>query len=260
MDGNARYVGPGYHYRRSEWFGCACCPPNVARMVAQVPTYLYSSGPDGIYAHLYASSTATVETARQAVTLIQRTEYPWEGRVELTVATTGSAAWTLALRLPGWCRSARLRVNRQPVALGAITRKGYACLRREWRAGDRVELLLDMPVERVEAHPHARQDNGRVALQRGPVVYCLEEVDNQAGLNAVGLPRSAALRVRRDRRVLDGVPVIEARAVRRDAVGWNGELYRPAGGRAAPCRVRAVPYFMWANRRPGEMLVWIREA
>jgi len=259
FDGDAQFVRPDYHYRRQAWFDCACCPPNLARMIAQFPGYLYSTGPDEILVHLYASSSANIRLAGQTVQIIQKTDYPWKEQVTLAVRPERSSTWTLALRIPGWCRGASVRVNGKPVKLTTVTRKGYALIRREWRAGDRVELTLPMPVERIEAHPLARQDCGRVALQRGPLVYCLEEADNGPGLNDVALPRGARLRVKYDRTLFDGIPVIIASGQRRSLEGWKGKLYRPAGSKSRPVTLKAIPYFLWANRRPGEMLVWIRE-
>jgi hypothetical protein len=123
-----------------------------------------------------------------------------------------------------------------------------------------VELDLPMPVERVEAHPAVRADCGRVALQRGPLVYCLEEADNGPNLNDIALPRGARLAAKFDRRLPGGAVVVTGRAQRRDPSGWTGRLYRPAGSRARAAKIRAVPYCLWGNRRPGEMLVWIRES
>ena len=261
FDGNARFVAKGYHYRRSQWFGCACCPPNIARMVAQFPSFLYSTGANELAVHLYAQSQAQLTVAGQTITIAQTTEYPWDGKVILTIEPERAATWTLAMRIPGWCRGAKLQVNGKPVAVAPITQRGYARLKREWRAGDRVTLVLPMPVERIEAHPAVRQDCGRVALQRGPVVYCLEEVDNGGNLNDLVLQANPAFTIQRGKvGSWAGVPRIRAKAYRRNTGDWQGELYRPQGSRQVPCTITAIPYFMWANRAPGEMLVWIRTA
>ena len=261
FDGNGRFVNPEYHYRRSEWFGCACCPPNLARMIAQFPAFLYSTREQELAVHLYAGSVGRVGVAGQTVQIAQETAYPWEGNVVLTIQPERAATWTLALRLPGWCRRPALQVNGRPVAVAPITRNGYACLKREWRAGDRIQLGLPMPVERIEAHPAVRQDCGRVALQRGPVVYCVEEADNGKNLNDVALPPDPEFTVHPGRAgILDGVPLIRARAWRREPGDWKGALYRRHGSRQRPGRLTAIPYFLWANRAPGEMLVWIRQA
>ena len=259
FDGNARFIAKDYHYRRSEWFGCACCPPNIARMIAQFPSFLYSTGANELAVHLYAKSAAQLTVAGQTINVAQTTEYPWDETIVLTVQPERAATWTLAVRIPGWCRGAKLQVNGNAVA--PIIKKGYAKLKRKWHAGDRVTLVLPMPVERIEAHPAVRQDCGRVALQRGPVVYCLEEVDNDANLNDIVLPAKPVFAIQRGKSgVFAGVPRICAKAHRRNPGDWQGELYRPQGSRQVPCTITAIPYFMWANRAPGEMLVWIRSA
>lgn len=259
FDGNGQFVGKGYHYRRSKWFGCACCPPNLARMIAQFPGYLYSTRGNELAVHLYAGSEGQVRVAGQTVRLEQKTGYPWEGQVSLAIQPERRAVWTLALRIPGWCRGARLLVNGRAVGLAPLIRKGYARLTREWCKGDRVTLCMPMPVERIEAHPAVRQNCGRVALQRGPVVYCLEETDNGGRLNDLCLPADLKFAVRPGRAgILAGVPLIRAKAWRRDPGDWRDKLYRAQASRLRSCAVTAIPYFLWANRAPGEMLVWIR--
>jgi len=260
FDGNGQFVHKDYHYRREEWFDCACCPPNIARMIAQFPGYMYSAGRDEVYVHLYAQSTANVNIAGQTVQITQKTAYPWKGKIAIAVKPEKASVWTLALRVPGWCRGAELRVNGKAVEAAPITQKGYARISREWQNGDRVELVLPMPPERIEAHPAVRQDCGRIALQRGPLVYCLEQADNGPGLNDIVLPRGAKLAVKNDETLFDGsIPVIMARGKRRSPEGWKGTLYRRAGSKIKAVTLKAIPYFMWANRQPGEMLVWIRE-
>jgi DUF1680 family protein len=144
--------------------------------------------------------------------------------------------------------------------VASITERGYARIDREWRPGDQVELTLAMVVERIEAHPSVRQNAGCVALQRGPVVYCLEEVDNGPGLANVLLPRAAELSAAFDSDLPGGVAVITGQALRPVSQGWEGVLYRPAiPEKTEPFAFKAIPYCLWANREPGEMRVWIRE-
>ncbi len=259
FDGDGRFVSNSYHYRRAEWFNCACCPPNLARMIAQFPGYMYSTNREEICVHLYAASSARVPVAGQAVQIIQKTDYPWKENIALTIKPETVAAFTLALRIPGWCHGAKLTVNGKATRLPPITQKGYARIRREWNSGDRVELVLPMPPERIEAHPSARQDCGRIALQRGPLVYCLEQADNGPGLNDIVLHRNARLEVKQDKTLFSGVPVIVASGQRRSLAGWKDSLYRPASSEIKSVALKAIPYFLWASREPGEMLVWIRE-
>jgi len=275
-DGKAFFYGnplsayPGYsphseyedergHYRRSEWFGCACCPPNLARLLASLGQYVYSSARNAAWVHLYAGGQASLDIGKQKVTLQQKTHYPWDGCVKITVRPDVPAEFTLALRIPGWSRGAKLTVNGHGVALADVTIKGYAKIKRLWSKGDRVELTLPMPVERIEAHPKVRQDRGCVALQRGPVLYCLEQVDNGPDLRGIVLPRDARLTARKDAKLFGQVSVITGKARRFDAGKWTGGLYRPVASKTRPASIKAIPYFLWANRAKGEMLVWLRE-
>ena len=246
---------------RQEWFGCACCPPNLARLLASLGQYVYSQTDSAIFVHLFVNGQARFEVCGQEVRLIQRTEYPWEEAVRIEVLPESPAAFTVAIRIPGWCTDGRVAVNGETLETDARPRKGYIRLRRRWRKGDRIELLLRMPVERVEAHPSVRHDSGRIALQRGPLLYCLEEQDNGKGLHDVLLPSHAELAVTKGSSgMLKGIPMIVGKAFRRDAGEWKGQLYRTTRSELCPCEITAVPYFMWANRGEGEMIVWIRQA
>jgi len=255
VDPHGSIHGADYHYRRSAWFGCACCPPNIARLLASLGGYIYSQGRGEARVNLYVTGQGELDVDGQRVVLRQKTTYPWDGNVTLTVEPAAPATFAVALRIPGWCRGARLKVNGR--SFPVRTDKGYVRLVRRWTAGDRIALTMPMPVERIEANPQVRQDAGRVALQRGPVVYCLEEVDSGRNLNDLVLPRSAKLTAKFEPALLGGVVVVRGKALCRDPKGWAGRLY---GAAATPRRlvaIKAVPYAVWANRQPGEMLVWL---
>lgn len=259
FDGNGVWQGAGYHYRRSPWFGCACCPPNIARLFASLPQYMASVGRRSLYLHLYAEGVTEVEVAGTGVTIRQQTGYPWRESVRLRVDVARPVRFTLALRLPGWCRQPRLTLAGQRLPLGATVRTGYARVERTWQGGETLELVLPMPVERIQAHPAARQTAGCIALQRGPVVYCLEEADNGPRLDTLRLPDRAVLRPRWEPDLLGGVMTLRAKARREVVSDWQGHLYRPqARARTEPAQLTAVPYATWANREPGEMRVWLR--
>ncbi len=255
------YVNPlasrGDHHRQ-EWFGCACCPPNIARLLASLGTYAYSEG-QAAWVHLYAAGGAELEVEGGTVRLDVATEYPWEGAVAIRVDPGRAREFALCLRLPGWCRQAGLRVAGEEVPVERVTRDGYARLRRTWQPGDLVELELAMPVERVWAHPAVRMANGKVALQRGPLVYCLEEADNPfVPLARLALPASAELRRVRRPDLLGGVDTIEGEALVAEVADWQETLYRTRPARTQAVRIAAVPYCAWDNRAPGQMLVWLR--
>jgi DUF1680 family protein len=248
----------GTHHRQG-WFGCACCPGNISRLLASLGGYVYSEAPGEAWVHLYAQGRATLDLGGRKVALAQQTRYPWDGEVVVTVEPATPGRFTLHLRVPGWARGATVSVNGGP-ATPASPAKGYARVEREWKAGDRVTLSLPMPVERVRAHPAVRQDAGLVALQRGPLVYCLESADNPGPLHRVVLPSTSSLTARHEPDLLGGVTVLEGPAERSTDAGWTGRLYRAAPEARERVRIRAVPYYAWDHRAPGEMRVWLRAA
>ena len=241
--------------QRVGWFGCACCPPNVARLFASLADYAASLRPDGLALHLYAESDLRFTVAGGEVKLAIRTDYPWTEEVALEVRPAAPVEFTLQLRIPGWCRGATLAINGQAQPVAPVN--GYAVLRRVWRPGDQVMLTLPMPIERVRADPRVSTAAGKVALQRGPVVYCLEEPDNGADLAALSLPRTAALTARHDPALLGGCVVIEGQGVR---VQPGRSLYTVAPPQTETRPLWAIPYGLWANRGEGEMRVWIQES
>jgi DUF1680 family protein len=209
--------------------------------------------------HLYAAGQARLEVSGHAMTIRQTTRYPWDGQVELGLELEAPADFTLNLRLPGWCKHARLGVNDAPLEVPAVVERGYAVLQREWQPGDRVTLQLDMPVERIYAHPDVRQDAGAVALQRGPLVYCFEQADQTKPLHHLRLPAGAPLTARFEPGLLGGVAVIEAEGLAIDGASWDGQLYRAEPLALRPARLTAIPYYAWDNRAPGAMQVWMPE-
>jgi DUF1680 family protein len=247
---------------RPEWFGCACCPPNVMRQIAMVGHYAATVGDSSLQIHQYLSAKIEAELgAGRRVVLHAETDYPWDGRVKVTVEETDGKEWELALRVPGWCEGASLRVNGQAVA--AVAAAGtYALVERTWQTGDVVELDMPMPSRLTEPNPRVDAIRGCLAIERGPLVYCLEEVDQQPGLNLldVRIAPGASTEVVRREDLLGGVVVVEALGAVVDVSSWQGELYRPAPVEDLPQRqvmLTAVPYYAWANRGPGTMRVWI---
>ncbi len=248
-----------YNYQRSEWFGCACCPTNIVRVMASLSGYQYSTDSNAVFAHLYAAGKAEMTVGGQSVKITQRTQYPWRETVNFTITPEKPAEFTLALRLPGWCRKATCKVNGKAVALAGITKKGYAYIKRTWAKGDKVTLTLPMPVERIEAHPAARQPAGMVALKRGPVLYCLEQADNGEELHDILLAASAKLTAKWEPKLLGGVMTLNGRAKRRSMDQWKNDktLFSPDASKLLPAAIKAIPYYAWCNRKPGEMRVWL---
>ena len=245
----------GGHHRWA-WHRCPCCPPNVARLIASLGSYAYGVGDGEIAVHLYGEGEAMLSTDGRTVGLRQRTSYPWDGSVSIDVDAEG--ALDLLLRIPGWCRDASIQVNGEAVGIGTATERGYARISRVWRPGDVVRLELPMRPERLFADPRVRADAGCVALRYGPFVYCVEEVDNGAGLHRLSLPPAEAVEARWDPDLPGGAIGLHARGRRASEHGWNEALYRPEPPGEEPAAITAVPYFMWDNRAPGEMRVWLR--
>jgi hypothetical protein len=251
-------------HRRRPWFDCACCPPNISRLLASLPGHFFSSSDDGIWVHLYAQGRAKVAVPGAGpVHLIQETRYPWEG--EITIRVEGSGRFGLWLRIPGWCETgASLEINGRAFR-GALVPGTYASIRRAWQTGDRVRLDLPMPVRRVECHPNVANNAGRVALVRGPLLYCVERADNP-GIDPrhLQLPEDATFSTECRGGQLGGVVVLRGPAYTvAPGSRWQQHLYRTSGSPGVVpegqlTEVTAIPYYAWANREPGPMQVWLR--
>lgn len=246
---------------RQQWFGCACCPPNIARLIASVGKYVYSKGDNEVYLHLYTDSIAEFNLLDQKVTITQNTNYPWDEEVNISINCEKPVEFTFGIRIPGWCKNAVLSVNGKALDLNTALEKGYAKIDRVWNNDDRVKLFLPMPVERIDANPELRNNSGKIAIQRGPVIYCLEEVDNGTNLPDIILPARSELNAEYDKKLLGGVVTITGDALKTDITLWKEDLYKPVDIECnkKEIKIKAVPYYAWNNRKPGEMSVWIRE-
>ncbi|MBQ3080689.1 MAG: glycoside hydrolase family 127 protein [Clostridia bacterium] len=242
---------------RQKWFPCACCPPNLARLISSLPGYVLHTRDNTVFFALYTSSEASFDLPGGKASVSVETEYPWNGRVLVNVKQ-GFDGMTLALRLPVWCKQYTLEINSQYAE--TVMKDGYLYITRPWQAGDKIEFVMDMPVMVMRAHPLARANAGKVAVQRGPVVYCLEEFDNGRNLNLIKLPKNAAFAIENDE-ALGNIPVLSSSAVRETNEGWDEyELYADRHEpKTAPIRARFIPYYAWNNRGVGEMCVWVRE-
>ncbi len=256
----------GQHERRP-WFGVACCPGNITRFLASVPGYVYAQAADTLYVNLYVSSNADIKMDDgRTLNVIQETRYPWDGAVRMTVNPDRSGRCTIKVRIPGWARETAapsdlysfLEKSEEPVVLKVNGKavplkidKGYVSLNRRWSRGDRIELTMPMPVRRVVTNEQVAADRGRVALQRGPIVYCAEWPDNpDRRVRNLMLPDTAKLTPSFKPELLNGVVVIKGRAL---AHGQDDD--------GKPVKKEqdflAIPYYAWANRGKGEMIVWL---
>jgi uncharacterized protein len=244
---------------RKEWFGCACCPPNIARLLASLGGYIYSQSMDDFIVHLYIQGEAKFDLHGQQIKLKQKTEYPWNGKVTIHIELEQPDVFGVKLRIPKWCKEAQLKVNNQEIDMTGILEKGYVRMEREWKNGDTVELDLFMPVERVYSHPNVRQNVNDAALQRGPLIYCLESVDNVESLHKIKLLNEGDLTTIYDQTLLGGVMKITGDAEVVGHTDWGDKLYWTEKGNSEPFQITAIPYYAWDNREPGQMRVWIPE-
>jgi DUF1680 family protein len=241
--------------QRLPWYSCACCPPNVARLVASLQAYVATVDDEGVQVHLFAAGAV-----RSGFGVIDvATDYPWQGRVTVTVEPATTGPWTLSLRLPAWCADATAELDGRVVPAVAVD--GYLRLRREWAPGTRIVLNLSMPAELVEAHPRVDAVRGCVALRRGPVVYAFEQADlpGHAELADVRLDPAAPVTVTaHDIGALAPVTLTAGGRWHPDGDVALHRPYRPVDAVApTPLALTAIPYFLWCNRTPGPMRVWI---
>lgn len=242
--------------RRPEWHACACCPPNLSRLLLSLGRYAWGEGKNTIYSHLWLGGSAEFKVAGGG-TITCESEYPRKGSVRYTVdPSIENANFTIAVHLPFWCRNIDLTVNGALVE--AEIKDGYAYLTRCWYRGDVIGIRSEMPVLRLYSNLSVRNNAGRVALQKGPFVYCFEQIDNGAPLAALRLPAKADIREFEIKSgALTGLIALSADGLRENSL--DPELYSENRPVAVPAQLMAVPYFAWGNREPGAMQVWIRE-
>jgi len=240
-------------YERSPWFEVACCPGNIVRFIPSFPGYVYAEADGNLYVNLFVQSQANIELENQTVKLQQETLYPWEGNVKITVHPEKEKEFAVLVRIPGWAQDRPvpsdlyrfldaqqekiiLLLNGEPYPLEI--QDGYARLSHKWRPGDRIELSLSMPVRMVLSHENVRDNLGKAALQRGPIVYCLEEADNAGRVLDLSLPDDSSLESEFHPDLLGGVVVVKGQPAEQNPF-------------------TAVPYYAWAHRGAGKMIVWI---
>jgi len=247
-------------HQRWEWHPCPCCTMNVARLIASVAGYFYSTSADALIVHLYGGTEAQLRVAGTEVGVKEVSDYPWSGDISVTLDPASETEFSLKLRIPGWCKGATAWVNDEPVDVAANTVYGYLDIRRGWKKGDAVRLNLPMPITRAYAHPQVRDDYGKVALKRGPLLFCIEQADNaEVPFDFVRLPRDARLEAQVLPGLFDRIVTIEAEGRLVGSEGWQGVLYRTAPPEEQSVTLTAIPYYLWANRGPNAMKVWIDE-
>ncbi len=244
---------------RQRWFGCACCPPNIARVLTSLGHYIYTAQPGTLFINLYVGNSVAIPVGDQTLQLRISGNYPWQEQVSIDITSAQPVSHTLALRLPDWCDNPQLTLNGEAIA-GEV-RKGYLYLTRRWQEGDSLSLTLPMPVRRVYGNPQVRQQAGKVALQRGPLVYCLEEADNGEGLHNLLLPADSAFKTFEGSGLFAHKVLIQAQGIKRransDRLLWQYD-HKPVTHETQT--LTFIPWFSWANRGEGEMRIWVDEA
>jgi hypothetical protein len=250
------YVNPlassGDHHRQP-WYGCACCPTNVVRFIASLGQYAYAARADGdgVCVLQYIGGTTTILLPKGNVRLTQTTRYPWEGKVRIAVETAIDSEFSLQLRIPAWSSDAAVSLNGTRVTVAED--KGFVSLRRRWKSGDTIELDLPLPVRQVAADPRVESNVGRRAILRGPVVYCLEDVDNPCPVDQVAIAEGTPFEAEYRGDVLGGVTLLKVQGRRQSIVETADGFHSQEG----PVALTAIPYFAWDNRDAGNMAVWI---
>jgi hypothetical protein len=234
------YVNPleseGDHHRQ-RWFGCACCPSNVSRFIPSVGNYIYSQNEDEIFVNLYVANQAEIRLKESTVNLTQKTQFPWDGTIMIEVDPSVISDFSLNLRIPDWCMSYNIMLNEKPLS-SLLSEEGYVVISKTWKPGDRLTLELDMPVKLVETDPRVKGKVGKRAIQRGPIVYCLEETDNKSlDFDEVSINNRTSFSILPGTGKLKDMKILKA---------VSGDL-----------ELTLVPYFAWDNRESGRMKVWI---
>jgi DUF1680 family protein len=255
------YVNPletdGDHHRK-EWFYVACCPPNATRLLASLGRYIYARATDGdaLYVNQFVGSAVETDLGNKEVSLTQSTNYPWVGESTIEFTHDEPVSFDLRIRVPGWTDSVEVTVNGETHSETAAD--GYVSIDRTWTAGDEVSLSFLLPIDTLAANPCVREDAGRVALRRGPIVYCFEDADQSVPVQALSVADAESFAAEHDPELLGGVTLLRGTGSAVDLDDWSEALYRSTDeiGRRS-IEVVAVPYYAWDNREPGAMSVWL---
>jgi DUF1680 family protein len=247
--------------QRQKWFGCACCPPNLARTITSLANYIYTKKDDTLFVHLYiGNETSTLINGIQTK-ISMTTDYPWNEDITIDVTPEETVEGTLAFRIPGWCRDYSVSKNGKEIALNDTNfRDGYFYLKSSWSEGDIIRLHFAMPVQVVRSNPMVRENIGKVAILRGPIVYCLEQEDNGPFLQRVRLPKSPIFTIEYNKSLLGCIVKLSSNGTILTDEGWEkGSLYDFCTEETfTEKELTWIPYYAWANRSSGEMLVWVK--
>jgi len=259
------FTHPSLEPARSGWFECSCCPTNMVRFLPSLPGYIYAQKDNNVYVNLFISGSADIKLHNKNVTITQENNYPWNGAMAISIAPQTPSRFNMLVRIPGWSRAQAIpsnlyaftnvtaskiviKINGKPVSYKI--EKGYAVLGREWKKGDKITMDLPMPVKEVMANNALHNDSNKVALQRGPIMYCGEWKDNAGKVSNISIPRNTKFKTMLEGSLLNGVTVIKAEVLKTDSLSGN----------VKKAEFTAIPYYSWANRGKGEMMVWFPQS
>ena len=243
---------------RPQWLGCACCPPNLARLLASVDEYVYVQKENTILANLFMNCESTFQMPQGECTVTQKTNYPWEGNVEFKINSTAKEPMTLAVRIPGWTDSFVVTLNGQ--VLSTEEKNGYIYIQKAF-ADDQIQVEFEIKPKRWYAHPNVKNEIGKTVLSRGPLVYCLEGADNGEALHLLTLGKDEEIQYRFEKDLLGGVGTLHAMGEKIDLERRDMPLYQDSHFETETVKkeLKWIPYYSWANRGENEMSVWVRE-
>jgi len=267
---NAMQIRDGFNHpdierERAGWFTCSCCPTNVVRLMPSIPGYIYAQNGKDVYVNLFISGTGDMKVNNKDLKITQQNNYPWDGALAFTVDPTSSMELNLKIRIPGWAQNQavpsdlysyqtplnkkiEIKLNGKPIEYQM--QNGYAVINKKWKKGDKVEMNLPMDVQRVIATDKLTEDAGKIALQRGPIMYCAEWKDNDGKAANIIIPQNTTFSTAYDANLLNGITILkgDVKTIQVDADGQNIST--------ANKTMTAIPYYSWANRGKGEMTVW----
>ena len=242
---------------RRKWMGVACCPPNIARTLSNLGSYVYSADKDTVFFNLYVSGNVKAHVAGEDLNITVETQYPYDGKISVSVVGNGNCGFALAFREPGWTKIEKIFADGEEIKV--VHKKGYLYTEKKiWMENTTFTFEISMEPVMLCAHPSVAFDTGKVAVMRGPIVYCAEETDNGTDLGSIILNANGKMSCEYQKDFLGGTVVITAESWRISKDGWEGRLYQPLKEKLEPCTIRMIPYSMWNNRGVGEMRVWMR--
>jgi len=261
MQVTSGFTHPALEPGRSGWFECSCCPTNMVRFLPSLPGYIYAQKDNNIYVNLFIAASAAIKLNNQTVNVTQVNNYPWSGALSFSINPENPTRFNMLIRIPGWSRSkaipsdlykfddkpsAKIIIKVNGKAVNYKIDKGYAVISKQWKKGDKIQLNLPMPVKEVIANKALQVDSNKIALQRGPIIYCGEWNDNDGKVSNIFIPGNTIFRPQHESGLLNGVTVLKASVFKTDSIS----------GKVQKAQFTAIPYYSWANRGKGEMMVW----